>query len=121
MIVTQEDHSTILKYKQTMKDCISLYYPNMKEKDLDTILDYSINKRYKEESAVLNNSYTNKKANTTLLQMVDYILDRQPITTAFGTRPLHTMSFSDTFQQDTIMSVIINQLSEPIQANGSDP
>ena len=68
-----------------MKECISLYYPNMNEKDLDDIIDYSINKRYREESAVLNNSYTNKKANTTLLQMVDYILDRQPITTAFGT------------------------------------
>lgn len=84
-MITQEEHITLDKYKQTMKECISLYYPNMKESDLDTILDYSINKRYRSEEATLNNSYTGKSVNKTLLDFTDFILSKEPITTAFGT------------------------------------
>ena len=56
-ILKLEDSLVIQEYKDTMKQCISLYYPNMKEADLDTILDYSINKRYKEEPVQIENSY----------------------------------------------------------------
>lgn len=84
-MITQEDHIVLDRYRSTMKDCISLYYPDMKSSDLDVILDYSINKRYRQEDATLVNSYKNKSVDTTLLKLADYIMSRHPITTAFGT------------------------------------
>lgn len=76
---------TLDKYKQTMKECIKLYMPQVTESEMDMAIDYSINKRYKEKKASINNSYTNRTSNTTLLQLADYINERQPIVTAFGT------------------------------------
>lgn len=80
---------TLVEYKKTMKDCIRLYYPNIADKDLDLAIDYSIEKRYKSEPCTLNNSYTNKTANTDLLYMADYIARRQPIVTPYGTMFMH--------------------------------
>ena len=84
-MIEVDNYSTLIKYKDIVKQCISLYYPEMRSKDLDMVIDYSINKRYKEEPARIVNSYTKKESNTTLLAISDYILRRKPITTAFGT------------------------------------
>ena len=76
---------TILKYKNTMSECIKMYYNNIDDKELDYILDYSINKRYNQVNASVDNSYTKKSANMTLLAISDYIMKREPIVTAYGT------------------------------------
>lgn len=76
---------TLVKYKDTMKRCIMMYYPQMEPLELDPILDYSINKRFKNTNVKIENSYTKKNANMTLLAISDYIASREPIVTAFGT------------------------------------
>ena len=76
---------TLVKYKDTMKRCIMMYYPQMDPRELDPILDYSINKRFKNTDVKIENSYTRKNANMTLLAISDYIASREPIVTAFGT------------------------------------
>lgn len=76
---------TIQKYRNTMKRCIRMYYPEMDPIDIDPVLDYSIEKRYKKTNAQLSNSYTNRTADMTLLAISDYIASRHPIVTAFGT------------------------------------
>nr|DAG94177.1 MAG TPA: hypothetical protein [Herelleviridae sp.] len=76
---------TLIKYKDTMKRCIMMYYPQMDKRELDPILDYSINKRFKNSNVKIENSYTKKNANMTLLAISDYIASREPIVTAFGT------------------------------------
>lgn len=76
---------TIRKYKDTMKRCIMMYFPEMDSRELEPILDYSIQKRYNKFDAQVANSYTNKTANMTLLAISDYITSREPIVTAFGT------------------------------------
>lgn len=76
---------TLVKYKDTMKRCIMMYYPQMDPRELDPILDYSINKRFKNTDVKIENSYTKKNANMTLLAVSDYIASREPIVTAFGT------------------------------------
>ena len=77
---------TMIKYRNTMKRCISLYYSNqIDSRELDQVLDYSIQKRYYQSNAQVANSYTNKTANMTLLAISDYIASREPIVTAFGT------------------------------------
>lgn len=76
---------TLVKYKDTMKRCIMMYYPQMDPRELDPILDYSINKRFKNTDVKIENSYTKKNVNMTLLAVSDYIASREPIVTAFGT------------------------------------
>lgn len=76
---------TLIKYKDTMTRCVQMYYPEMSSKEIDTVLDYSINKRYLNSKAQVANSYTNKTIDMTLLAISDYIASREPIVTAFGT------------------------------------
>lgn len=80
-----KESPTILKYKNTMNRCIRMYYPEMDPREINNVLDYSIQKRYKQSNAQVANSYTNKTANMTLLAVADYIASREPIVTAFGT------------------------------------
>lgn len=77
--------STIDAYKQTMSDCVKLFMPYVSKEDLEPVLNYSIEKRLKNIDCKVVNSYTNKTANMTLLAVADYIRDREPIVTAFGT------------------------------------
>lgn len=76
---------TIQKYKQTMIRCIQLYLPQVDQNIISKALDYSIEKRFKNNEALVDNSYTHKVANMNLLAVSDYISSRQPIVTAFGT------------------------------------
>ena len=61
-----------------------MYMPASKE-ELSPIVDYSINKRYYEAKCKVENTYTKKTYNMTLLKMADYIASKQPIVTAHGT------------------------------------
>ena len=76
---------TIKAYKNTMKQCMKLYLPEIDSCEMDKILDFSIKKRYKKHNATIDNSYTKKQANMTLLEISDYIMSREPIATAHGT------------------------------------
>ena len=80
---------TILMYKEEMTKMIKMYYPQMDKHDIMPILDYSIQKRYKKTDAKINNSYTHREQDMTLLAISDYIVQRQPIVTAFGTMFKH--------------------------------
>ena len=105
MIISESP--TLTKYKETMRKCLSLYYPTAPLRDLDAAIDYSIQKRIQNANAVLSNSYRrrrvierdengnevqvykNAEQNITLQQISDYILSREPIVTAFGTMFKH--------------------------------
>ena len=71
-------------YKDKMTRMIQLWYPVSKEQ-IEPVLDYSISKRYKEHSSEIVNTYTNQKSTQTLLSLADYIMDREPIVTSYGT------------------------------------
>ena len=76
---------TLKRYKDTMKQCLSLYYPQLSDQDLEFVIDYSVKKRFKDSEASVNNSYTKKSKNLTLLQMSDWIALKEPLVTALGT------------------------------------
>jgi hypothetical protein len=78
------DSPMIYKYKEIMSRCIRMYYPDMDRREIDRVLDYSIQKRYKKADAIIDNSYTHKSINMDLLALTDYIQSREPILTAFG-------------------------------------
>lgn len=76
---------TLTKYKDTMERCLKLYYRDLPKQDMDNVIDYSIRKRYKKRKAEVNNSYTKTVDKATLLSIADYIEQRHPIVTAYGT------------------------------------
>ena len=91
---------TIQSYKDKMKRLMYLYNPHIPQEDLDSILDYSINKGLYNAQAGISNSYkryidpeTKKFKDLfheyTLLQIADYIKTRNPIVTSMGTMFQH--------------------------------
>lgn len=90
---------TLTKYKDVLRKCIWLYYPELPENDIDAAIDYSINKRLYDSQAAVVNSYKRRhlQDGTTkdltqqisLRQLSDYIISREPIVTAYGTMFKH--------------------------------
>lgn len=76
--------TTFEKYEEEMVRLISTLKPQMLRRDIRDAIHYSINKRYKPESCVLDNNYTKTQLNTTLLEMTDWINEKEPICTAYG-------------------------------------
>lgn len=70
-----EDEATLL---------VQLLKPHISRQDIRQAVKYSMDKRYKEVPCVLDNNYTHKNANGTLLQMANFINDKEPICTAYG-------------------------------------
>lgn len=85
MIQNIDDSITLCKYKDIMQRLVKMYYPNAKDIDINNALDYSIHKRYKRYDATLYNNYTERHSDLSLLQLTDYIYQREPIVTAYGT------------------------------------
>ena len=71
-------------YKDEMMEALRLSFPGLCEWDLNEALDYSIMKRVQDTPAVLDNNYKHIKENTTLFQVTEYIVTREPIITVSG-------------------------------------
>ena len=71
-------------YEEEMVRLIHSYLPQMTIADIRTAVEYSINKRYKEVKCVVDNNYTKTKTNSTILDMANWINEREPIVTAYG-------------------------------------
>lgn len=78
------DSITFTKYKDTTKRLLKYSFPHMTESDFDAAINYSMRKRYEEHPASIYNNYTNKRLDTTLLDIANYIYTREPILTGFG-------------------------------------
>lgn len=86
---------TLSNYKKTLRDCVMMYYPNTNPYDIDMAIDYSIEKRFKDNKNVRlvnsykryrdeNDQYKNLEQQINLKRLTDYILSREPICTASG-------------------------------------
>ena len=75
---------TLKEYIDTMADCTKLYYPNIDDNILNEAIKYSVKKRYKSNRATIDNNYTREKVNKTILEICDYIKEKEPIVTAYG-------------------------------------
>lgn len=71
-------------YRQEMLEALRLTFPGLYEHELVEAIDYSIMKRGNDTPAVLDNNYTKVKEQTTLWQVTDYIMSREPIITVSG-------------------------------------
>lgn len=75
---------TLLKYKNDMVEVMQMC-TGMERDKLEGAVEYSINKRLHNAPVRIDNDYTKKTANLTLLQLSDWIASREPIITAHGT------------------------------------
>lgn len=87
MVLTESP--SIQQYKSQMMKCLSLYYPDININELSKAVDYSITKRFKDSQCSVNNSYTKRTTDMSLLKLTDYIISREPIVTSMGTMFRH--------------------------------
>lgn len=80
-----ENYEMINNYKDISKRMLQLSFPYLSNKEIEEALNYSINKRFKNQNTKVHNSYKKTEVDTTLAEVTDYILKREPIITAFGT------------------------------------
>lgn len=78
------EQAALQKYHQVLRDIIQVQFPSLSIQTIDECIRYSINKRYKEERCTIDNNYNHKKAEMTLLELTNYVIEREPIITAWG-------------------------------------
>lgn len=79
-----DEHNVLVDYKNTMTRLLRSIYPHVSPFDIDQGVNYSIQKRFKNAPATITNNYLNSSIDTTILEMCDYIAERQPIVTSYG-------------------------------------
>ena len=74
----------VREYTDVAVRLLQLTFPYLKQTELEQAVNYSVIKRMKNGDAYLHNNYSGITINTTLLEMANYILDREPIITTSG-------------------------------------
>lgn len=74
----------IKKYKEIACEMLQHSFPHLMMGEIEMAVDYSIIKRCKNSQAVIDNNYKDMQIDTTLLELSEYILKREPIITPFG-------------------------------------
>ena len=71
-------------YEDEMVRLVHSYLPHMTHEDIRRAVQYSMSKRYKETKCKVDNNYTKTQTTSTLLEMANWINEREPICTAYG-------------------------------------
>ena len=71
-------------YEDEMVRLVHSYLPHMTHEDIRRAVRYSMQKRYKETKCKIDNNYTKTQTTSTLLEMANWINEREPICTAYG-------------------------------------
>ena len=71
-------------YRREVLEALRLTFPGLLESELVEAVNYSIMKRGSDTPVILDNNYKKVKEQTTLWQVTDYIMSREPIITVSG-------------------------------------
>lgn len=83
-MVISEKNRIINLYRNDMIDILKMIYPTIDKEVIGNVVDKSIQERYEKVPVTLKNNYTNEMTNSTLMSLSNYILDKEPIMTAYG-------------------------------------
>lgn len=72
------------KYTEVVERMLHYMYPQLTTNDFRNAINYSINKRYRQEDCQLYDDYRNRKVNSNLLELTEYIISRKPIICNYG-------------------------------------
>lgn len=78
------EQQAVYEYMRVIRDIVQVAFPNLSVQTIDECIRYSAEKRYKQEVATVNNNYTHKKIELSLVELTNYILEKEPIITAWG-------------------------------------
>lgn len=73
------------KYKEKMLKTMLQLNPTWKKKDVEKIIEKTIEKRLRDPDIVLDNNYTHQQKQTTLISVLDWAMDRKPLIAGNGT------------------------------------
>ena len=83
--INVKDHPILVQYRDTMTRILNSKYPLMNKNDIERAVEFSIQKRFKDFNLSIQNKYTGKTVSMAALDMLDYIRNREPIITSYGT------------------------------------
>ena len=84
MAKPETEYQIVNEYRSVARRMLRLSFPNVLDDELDRALDYSIKARLTNNPATIYNNYSDKSVELTVLDVCDYILERQPIITSYG-------------------------------------
>jgi hypothetical protein len=82
-MINYDDSATQI-YVREMKDALKLSFPRLYDSEIEEAIEYSIAKRGKNTNVILENNYEKKSQESTLYQVLNYIIEREPIITVSG-------------------------------------
>lgn len=78
------NNKAVLEYKKIAIDMLRLSFPQLTVSELEYAVDLSIQENVKDHPVQVNNSYKKTVVDTTILELADYIMSKEPILTAAG-------------------------------------
>ena len=79
------DSKYLKKYKERMCQAMMQANPTWKKKDVEKIIERTIEERLENPTVTLDNNYTHEQKDSTLLSVLDWSLDRKPLIAGNGT------------------------------------
>ena len=79
------DSKYLKKYKDRMCQAMMQANPTWKKKDVEKIVERTIEERLENPTVTLDNNYTHEQKESTLLSVLDWSLDRKPLIAGNGT------------------------------------
>lgn len=79
------DSKYLKKYKDRMCQAMIQANPTWKKKDVEKIIERTIEERLENPTVTLDNNYTHEQKDSTLLSVLDWSLDRKPLIAGNGT------------------------------------
>ena len=79
------DSKYLKKYKERMCQAMMQANPTWKKKDVEKIVERTIEERLENPTVTLDNNYTHEQKDSTLLSVLDWSLDRKPLIAGNGT------------------------------------
>ena len=74
----------LMNYKEVVLDMLRFQFPLLSRQEIEMAVEWSIGKRMKDHPVKIDNNYKKQTVDSTILQLTEYIMERNPIITSYG-------------------------------------